>query len=38
MGVTDPLSLLVPAPVLATVTSRGLVVSAPLYSRMRMSG
>jgi hypothetical protein len=36
--VTDPLLLFVLVPVLAAVTSTGLLTSAPLYSRMRISG
>jgi hypothetical protein len=36
--VADPLLLLALLPVFAAVTSSGLLGSAPLYSRMRMSG
>jgi hypothetical protein len=36
--VTDPLLLVVLLPVLAAVTSTGMFGSAPLYSKIRMSG
>jgi hypothetical protein len=36
--VAEPLLALVPLPTPAAVTSNGLLVSSPLYSRMRTSG